>query len=110
MKLVESFFMLVHGFVSSPWLGYHHHDRMWKRAPGQGEHLQRLIKIGGITSTRRDDGKKPFIIAKKVRLKHPFPGAHPVLVTPDSIDLSIMGDEPHRLCPSPRRKGIGAVP
>ncbi len=110
VEFVKTPFVVVHGFVTAPGLGNHHHDRVGQRTPGLIHQFQSLVEIGRVASPRRDDGQNSFHLGKQRGFEHGLAGPHPVAVSPDGVDFPVVGDIPERLRPAPGRKRVGAVP
>ena len=105
--MIEILFLLFHMRIILPGLRYHHHDSKRKRDAVHHEKLKGVVNHSGIRACLVDDRKGlPRILFKLLTVKSLFTGYHPVIVSPDGIDLTVMGYEPVRMRPLPGRSGI----
>ena len=101
----------VHLGVVLPGLGDHHEHGVGDGAPGQVQQLEDLVEGGRVARPRGHDGEDPLDVAlEAVARQERLPGAHPVPVALQGVDLAVMGDEAVRMGKRPRREGIGREP
>jgi hypothetical protein len=82
---------VVHGRVVLPRLGDHHEHGVRQRAPGQVEELEHLVEAGRVTGP----GCANRVDATEVAVdewcgQEGFPGAHPVAVAGQRVDLAVV--------------------
>ena len=78
-------------------LRHHHEDRVRERATGEREKLQDLVERGRIARAVGADGQQRTHVADEVGLELRLPGAHPVAVAVDRVDLTVVREHPERL-------------
>ena len=106
--LIEGLPCIVHALMVGPRFGDHHHHRVWKRAAGEHEHFERVVEHGRVAAIGIDDRVHlPHVVAEQVRLEERAAGMHPVDVTAQCVDLSIMRHVAIRMGAFPTRKGVG---
>src|SRR5215469_16837046 len=107
--LVECLFSRVHATVSLPCFGNHEHDRFRKREDTiNGEQFKDIVECGRVgTSILNDWIQEVEFIAKKFRLQDPFSCTHPILISSQRIDFTIMGSPSQRLSSIPAGKCVG---
>ena len=66
----------------------------WGRRPtGEVEQLQDLVEAGRVARPRRHDREDPSEVAvESVARQERLPGAHPVPVAREGVDLAVVGD------------------
>ena len=102
-------FCVGHAGMILPRLGDHHHHRMGQRTSAQRQEFQAVIKNGGITAVFQDNRKDlRQVVTKEFRGHECLPGAHPVDVPPQGINLAVVDEVAIRVGALPTRKGIGA--
>ncbi len=86
-----------------------HHENGFRQGPsGSQQKFQRVIQSACIRTIWLNHRKKRGqIIPKVVALHRPLSGLHPVSVAPERIDLSVVSDQPHRMCAIPTGKSVG---
>ena len=97
----------IHRLVFLPSLRNHHENGFRQGSPRSQQKFQRIIQPAGIRTVRlnhREERRQ--VIPEFVTVHRAFTGLHPVAVTPEGIDLAIVGNQPHRVCPVPTGEGV----
>ena len=83
---------------------------MGQRTTGVVEQFDGIVKNRRITGTGGGDGKQfGHVVSEKFRPEQVLPGVHPVDITAQGIDLTVVTQESERMCQIPGGKGVGAV-
>ena len=93
-----------------PGFGDQHGQGMGRTAAGNDQQLKGIVQTGGIRAAfnnHRIQVSNPF--RKNQVGKESGPGPHPVDVTPQRVDLAVVGNISKRLGQIPGRKSIGTV-
>ncbi|GFZ47935.1 hypothetical protein JCM24511_05682 [Saitozyma sp. JCM 24511] len=105
---VKGLLLGLHEVVVLPSLGDHHHDSL-----GQGEdtvdneELKHVVKRGRVGTARLDDRVEQVeLVLEVLRLEVTLARAHPVLVAPDGVDLTVVSGPSHGLRTVPRGEGV----
>ena len=111
VKLIERPEVLRHLGDVLPGLGDEHHHRVEQVPAGMHDELQDVVERRAVAAAGPDHRQE---------IRHPLapqggpqvglPGAHPVEVPPQRVDLAVVGEEAERLGEPPAREGVGAVP
>ena len=108
MELVEGPADRIHGPVVLPGLRDHHEDGVGERAPAQVQQLEDLVEAGRVAGAGRDDREDPLEIAgEEVAGQEGLPGAHPVAVALEGVDLAVVRKVPVGVGEGPAREGVG---
>ena len=116
MKPVEVPPGRVHLLVVLPRLGDHHQHGVRQRPAAQVQQLQAFVEAGRVADRIIEDRQQPLdAAARGVGAEHVggqlrLPGAHPVPVAADGVDLAVVGDQPVRMRQRPGREGVGGEP
>ncbi len=105
--LVEVAQLGVDGGVVLPGLRDHHGDGVRQGVAAEVEELEGLVEtrgVGGAGGAHRQDALEG---AEGLRVDEGLAGAHPVLVTGDGVDLTVVGDQPVGVRQRPRRECVG---
>jgi len=98
-KVLETHLLLrLHRLVVLPGLGNEKHHRLRKGENSvDDEKLQDVIESGRIGSSSLDDGVEKLELGTEVsRLEDSLSSSHPVLVSSDGVDLSVVSGPSHR--------------
>ncbi len=107
--LVERPLRIAHALVVLPRLRDHHHHRVRQRTPGEDQQFETVVEHGRVAAVGVDDRQDlPDVLAEQVGFEHRLTGVHPVDVTPQRVDLAIVGYVPIRMRPLPARKRVRA--
>ena len=99
------------GLVTLPGLGDHHQHRVRQTSPAQMQQFKHLIEAGTVRCPGCADRENLLDVgAEDVGVDQRFAGPHPVLVTGDGVDLTVVGDPAERMRQRPRREGVGREP
>ncbi|GKT49344.1 uncharacterized protein ColSpa_09525 [Colletotrichum spaethianum] len=107
--LVESSLLGVHVGVALPGLGDHEHDSLGQRQNTvDGEQLQDVVESSRVRTTILNNGVQTLeLLLKDVRLHDTLSGSHPVLVSTESVDFTVVGGPSQRLSTIPGGEGVG---
>ena len=109
--LVEGAQLRAHLLVRGPRLGNHHQHGVRQRSPRHHEELEHVVERGGIAAPLPDDRQElAEIVAEHGRSQQAFPGAHPVDVAAQRIDLAVVRDVAIGMRERPGREGVRAEP
>ena len=109
---VEVLLRLGHRLVVLPRLRDQHHHRVRERVPALGQQLDGVIQASRVAEPLADDRQElldvPVVV--QVGLEQGLPGAHPVDVPAEGVDLPVVGDHPVRVGELPARERVRAEP
>ena len=109
--LVEGPTLLGHLGVVLPRFRDHHQDGLGERVTAQCEELQCLVEAGRIAGPRRADREDPLDVpGNQVGFHEGLAGTHPVPVSLDRVDLSVVRNHPVRVCQRPGGEGVRGEP
>ena len=95
--------------IFAPGFGNHHHYGMGQAAPRHNKEFQTIIEHPGIGTCFIDNGHDIFdLAAPEAVAAHSLPGAHPVDVAAQGIDLAVMHQVTVRMGTLPAGEGVGA--
>ena len=88
---VKSPLPIVHALMVFPRLGDHHHHRVGQGASAQRQKFQAVVEFGGVTAVFLND-RKQFrqVGAKQLRSQHRLTRMHPVFVSAQGVDLTVV--------------------
>ncbi|MPM13783.1 hypothetical protein SDC9_60142 [bioreactor metagenome] len=108
---VEVAHLLGHVVVVLPGLRDHHQHRVRQAATAEIEQLDHGVEGRRVGRRRLTDREEPVERARDQRgVEQRLPGAHPVLVAADGVDLAVVGDHPERVRELPGRESVGGEP
>ena len=85
----------------------HHHNGFLKRSTRVIKHLKRVIKIPGVRTIRFNNRAEfAYVVAPEVTLHDTLPCKHPVCISSERIDLTIVRHETAWLSSVPTGKRI----
>jgi hypothetical protein len=80
-------------------------------ASAADEELGGLVELGGVAAARVEHRAEELLGPEPGgHGAEAAPGAHPVVVPVDGVDLAVVAQHPERLGPFPRGQGVGAEP
>ena len=98
MVFVEGSLVFRHRIVVLPCFGNHHHDGFGKAAAGHHQRFESIVEVARVRAIRLDQRKQFLqIIAEQVTLHDPLASIHPVAVTANRVDFTVMSDESLRM-------------
>ena len=105
--LVERTDLRVDVRVAFPRLRNHHQHGVRQAAAGQVQQLQGLVEAAGIRTLRITDRQHAVQIAQHLGAQLGLAGAHPVLVSADGVDLTVVCNQAVGVSQRPGREGVG---
>ena len=111
VEIVEVALWLWQVVVTFPRLGNHHEDRVVERVAAEMQELEGFVEARRVGRRRGADREQLFFGTVPVGRSHDaLASPHPVAVAHDGVDLTVVGDEPVRVCERPRRERIRREP
>ena len=116
VELVEGTALRAHLRVVLPRFWDHHEDRVRQRPAAHVQQFQALVKAGRVAALLVEHGEQPLDppavrrTGNEVAGQHGLPGPHPVAVTPDRVDLAVVGHIPVGMGERPGRERVGGEP
>ncbi len=109
--LVEGPPVRAHRLVLLPRLRDHHEDRVGQGAAAHDQELEDVVEGGRVRQPVARDGQDlPQLVAEHAGAAQRLPGAHPVDVAPEGVDLAVVRDVPVGVRERPGRERVGAEP
>ena len=97
----------IHGPVVLPRLGDHHQHRVVQGPTTEVQELQDLVEGGRVAGSRGHDGEGPLQPGDEIGRAQCLPGPHPVPVSGQGVDLTVVGQVPVGMGQRPRGEGVG---
>jgi len=93
--------------VVLPGLRDHHHDGLLEGAAGHEQELEDVVEAARVAPVGLHDGEQALeVVPEELRLEDTLPGAHPVRVAAERVDLAVVAHEAKRLRAVPAGEGV----